>query len=167
VTSIVNSLATANPSQPEIFDRLLRQSGRLLLARAIQKPDLEGSFHCELRQHWGDRRCCLGSSFKGRTAHVCGFDGRGQRPAEPFLHGHWLAFARGQAAVRTKRRRLRSPFGVVLARAARIPFSFLFAGFRWPAPRLRSGQQANSASAGQTSDSRLRFIRSSVRGGKA
>jgi hypothetical protein len=47
LTSIVNSLATANPSQPEIFDRLLRKAAAYCWLERFKSQTSKGAFTLE------------------------------------------------------------------------------------------------------------------------
>ncbi len=50
VTSIVNSLATANPSQPEIFDRLLRKAAAYCWLERFKSQTSKGALTLETNQ---------------------------------------------------------------------------------------------------------------------
>lgn len=50
MTSIVNSLVSANPSQPEIFDRLLRKAAAYCWLERFKSQSARGGFHLEIHQ---------------------------------------------------------------------------------------------------------------------
>jgi Winged helix-turn-helix domain (DUF2582) len=50
MTSIVNSLAAANPSQPEIFDRLLRRAAAYCCLERFKSQTSKGAFTLETYQ---------------------------------------------------------------------------------------------------------------------
>ena len=50
MTSIVNSLATANPARPEIFDRLLRKAAAHCWLERFKSQTAKGAFTLETHQ---------------------------------------------------------------------------------------------------------------------